>query len=148
MFAAFAILNYVPTLMQAAVESTQASPPSSLLRCGITHQPMPARSNVSRISQASVGAQAGELPPADTLSEPTIIDVMFLYTPQALAAEGSADGIRRRVLESVDSTNLRLTNSLINVLIDVEQRELVPGGEHRRRPLLTEDIHSVSRPDW
>ena len=21
-------------------------------------------------------------------------------------------------------------------------------GEHRRRPLLTEDIHSVSRPDW
>jgi uncharacterized delta-60 repeat protein len=45
------------------------------------------------------------------------VDVLFLYTPQALAAEGSVEGLHRRVLESVDSTNLRLTNSLINVRI-------------------------------
>ncbi len=82
--------------------------------CGIA---TPAAVNSPGEGRAAVSLHGGELPPADTLPDPTVVDVMFLYTPQALAAEGSADGLRRRVLESVDSTNLRLTNSLINVRI-------------------------------
>lgn len=85
--------------------------------CGIMPQPVPVATEASGIGRAGLGRHAVELPAADTLAEPTVVEVMFLYTPQALAAEGSAEGIRRRVLESVDSTNLRLTNSLINVRI-------------------------------
>lgn len=114
---ALAVLNYLPAQMQAEEVSSQTSPPGRFHRCGIAHQPVTARLNVFGMTRAGAGLHAEELPPADTLSEPTIVDAMFLYTPQALAAEGSADGIRRRVLESVDSTNLRLTNSLINVRI-------------------------------
>ncbi len=69
------------------------------------------------VGRAAVGRHAGDLPPADTLSEPTVVDVMFLYTPQALLGEGNEESLRRRVLDSVDETNLRLTNSLINVQI-------------------------------
>lgn len=62
--------------------------------------------------------QAVDLPPADTLSEPTVVEVMFLYTPQAVTGEGNEEGIRQRILVSVDEMNHRLTNSLINVRVN------------------------------
>lgn len=60
---------------------------------------------------------AAELPAADTLPEATVVDVMFLYTPLALAAEGSEAGLRRRVETGVEETNLRLANSGVNVRV-------------------------------
>ena len=106
----------VPLLMSGLhAESAARLPgPSRPERCGIG---CPGATGPAAASHGAVGLQGGELPPADTLPEPTVVDVLFLYTPQALAAEGNAEGLRRRVLESVDSTNLRLTNSLINVRI-------------------------------
>ena len=62
-------------------------------------------------------AAGDTLPPADTLPEPTVVDVLFLYTEEALKAEGSDEGIRTRVLDSLRETNYRLTNSLVNVVI-------------------------------
>ncbi|MBX3734712.1 MAG: hypothetical protein KF791_19220 [Verrucomicrobiae bacterium] len=86
--------------------------------CGTVPQPVPAGDAVSGLARAGVGPQAVDLPPADTLSEPTVVDVMFLYTPQAMIGEGNEEGIRQRILESVDEMNYRLTNSLINVRIN------------------------------
>lgn len=93
--------------------------------CGAFPQMAPT-TETSGITRTGAGLHADELPAADTLPEPTIIDVLFLYTPQALATEGSASGLRRRVLESVDTTNLRLTNSLINVRIHPVFIGLIP----------------------
>lgn len=72
----------------------------------------------SAVGRGRSALPAAELPPADTLPEPTVVDVLFLYTPQALAAEGSVEALRQRVLESVDSTNLRLKNSLVRVEVN------------------------------
>jgi hypothetical protein len=58
------------------------------------------------------------LPPADTLDEPTVIDVLFLYTPQAVLGEGNEEGIHHRVLLSVQDTNQVFENSKINVIIN------------------------------
>ncbi|MBX3734713.1 MAG: hypothetical protein KF791_19225 [Verrucomicrobiae bacterium] len=85
--------------------------------CATVPKPVPAGDAVSGIARAGVGPHAGELPPADTLPEPTVVEVMFLYTPQAVVGEGNEEGIRQRILESVDEMNYRLTNSLINVRI-------------------------------
>lgn len=83
---------------------------------------------------AAVSPHGGELPPADSLPDPTVVDVLFLYTPQALTAEGSAEGLRRRVLESVDSTNLRLSNSLIHVRVHPVFIGLIPYNESGDMP--------------
>ena len=106
----------VPFLMSGLHAASVARLPgqSRPERCGVG---CPGANGPAVAAQGAVGLHGGELPPADTLTEPTVVEVMFLYTPQALAAEGSAEGLRRRVLASVDSTNLRLTNSLINVRI-------------------------------
>lgn len=68
-------------------------------------------------TRAGLELHALDLPPADTLPEPTVVDVLFLYTPQAVSGEGNEEGIHRRVLEAVAETNFCLTNSLINVQI-------------------------------
>ncbi len=80
-------------------------------------------------ARASVRRHAEDLPPADTLPEPTVVDVMFLYTPQAVIGEGDEESLRRRVLESVEGTNYRLTNSLINVQIHPVFIGLIPYAE-------------------
>ena len=85
--------------------------------CGTIPQAVPTAADVSGIARAGVALNAQDLPPADTLPDPTVVDVMFLYTPQAVIGEGSEEGIRNRILESVNETNVRLTNSLINVRI-------------------------------
>lgn len=59
----------------------------------------------------------GTLPSADTLAEPTIVEVMFLYTPQTVIGAGSVAKIQRQVTESVEEMNYRLTNSRVNVQI-------------------------------
>lgn len=86
--------------------------------CGTVPQPVPATGAAGGIARAGVARQAVELPAADTLPEPAVVDVMFLYTPQAVIGEGNEEGIRQRILESVDGTNYRLTNSLVNVRIN------------------------------
>jgi len=78
------------------------------------------------LAKFPVGRLAGGLPPADTLPEPTVVDVLFLYTPQAVAVEGDEEGLRRRVLDAVEGTNHRLTNSLINVRIHPVFIGLIP----------------------
>ena len=84
--------------------------------CGTAHFPM-IEGSAEQTTRSTAGLHAEDLPPADSQDEPTVIDVMFLYTPQTVIGEGSEEGVRRRVLESVDETNFRLTNSLINVRI-------------------------------
>lgn len=86
--------------------------------CGTVPQPVPEAEPAGGLARAGVVRQVVDLPPADTLSEPTVVDVMFLYTPQAVIGEGNEEGIRQRILESVDGMNYRLTNSLINVRIN------------------------------
>ena len=86
--------------------------------CGTIPQPVPATETATGIARAGVTRHANELPSADTLPEPTVVDVMFLYTPQAVVGEGNEEGIRQRILESVDGMNYRLTNSVINVRIN------------------------------
>jgi uncharacterized delta-60 repeat protein len=86
--------------------------------CGTVPQPVPETAPTGAIARAGVVRQAVDLPPADTLSEPTVVEVMFLYTPQAVIGEGNEEGIRQRIFESVDEMNFRLTNSLINVRIN------------------------------
>src|SRR5262249_486114 len=51
------------------------------------------------------------LPSADTLSEPVIVDVMFLYTSKALTGAGTGEKLRRSLMESIDNANYCLTNS-------------------------------------
>ncbi|MBN9688802.1 MAG: hypothetical protein J0M24_01070 [Verrucomicrobia bacterium] len=97
--------------------------------CGTVPQPVPAAADAFGSARAGVGRHAVDLPPADTLAEPTVIEVMFLYTPKALAGEGDEKGLRRRILESVDSTNLRLTNSQANVRIQPVFIGLIPYNE-------------------
>jgi uncharacterized delta-60 repeat protein len=84
--------------------------------CGTRHSPRPGETPAA-LGRAGVGLHAGSLPPADTQPEPTVVDVMFLYTPQTVIGEGSEEGIRRRVLEAVEGVNFRLTNSRIHVRI-------------------------------
>jgi uncharacterized delta-60 repeat protein len=67
--------------------------------------------------RAGVRLHADSLPPADTQPEPTVVDVMFLYTPQAVIGEGSEEGLRRRVLKAVENFNFYLTNSRVHVHI-------------------------------
>ncbi|MBX3732906.1 MAG: hypothetical protein KF791_09965 [Verrucomicrobiae bacterium] len=69
------------------------------------------------VDQATMGRKAATLAAADTLTEPTVVDVLFLYTPLALTGEGSEAGLVRRVQAGVDETNLRLANSEVNVRI-------------------------------
>ena len=69
------------------------------------------------LGRAGVGLHAGSLPPADTQPEPTVVDVLFLYTPQAVIGEGSEEGLRRRVLKAVENFNFYLTNSQVHVHI-------------------------------
>lgn len=57
------------------------------------------------------------LRPANELPEPTVIDVLFLYTPQTAIGEGSETGIHQRIREAVEGTNRRFRMSQINVLI-------------------------------
>ncbi|MBX3734702.1 MAG: hypothetical protein KF791_19170 [Verrucomicrobiae bacterium] len=85
--------------------------------CGTVPQPVPETESSSGIARAGGVRQSVDLPPADTLSEPVVIDVMFLYSPQTVIGEGNEEGVRQRILASVDETNYRLTNSLINVRI-------------------------------
>lgn len=84
--------------------------------CG-TVQSFPDGDGGGGIAHTSIGRQAGGLPPADTQTEPTVVDVLFLYTPQAVIGEGNEGDLRRRIVDSVEETNHRLTNSLINVRI-------------------------------
>ena len=97
------------------VSRANAGPPGF---CGTTPQPLPVSGHRSGAAPAGLVSSDLELPPADSLPEPTVVDVMFLYTPQAVIGEGNEEGIRQRVLESVDGMNYRLTNSHINVRIN------------------------------
>jgi hypothetical protein len=62
---------------------------------------------------------APNLPSADTLPNPAVVDVMFLYTQQALTGEGDENGINRRVDEAIEETNHRLRISQANVRFNI-----------------------------
>jgi hypothetical protein len=100
--------------LQAAPSSSPDSPASGLAGTENRHsQPLglatcgthPA--HISSLRPAGIAPAGGPLPPADTLEEPTEIDVLFLYTPQALNGEGKEEGI------------LRFANSAINVRLNI-----------------------------
>jgi uncharacterized delta-60 repeat protein len=55
------------------------------------------------------------LPPADSLPEPTIIEVLLLYTPQAVIGAGGENILRQQMLDNIDNGNRYFTRSLINV---------------------------------
>lgn len=54
----------------------------------------------------------------DPATEPTKIDILVLYTPKALEAEGSEESLRRRILSAVEGANYRFTNSLVGVRLN------------------------------
>ncbi len=111
-------------LLTAAVPRTRGEPvfaPSGFCATGV----LP----FSKQSLAGVHALALDFPPADTLSEPTVIDIMFLYTPQTLIGEGSTTGLVSRINEGVRETNYRLSNSLANVRFETVHIGLVDYAE-------------------
>ena len=55
------------------------------------------------------------LPPANIASEPTIIDLLILYTPQAVIGAGTEETLRTQILRNLDDANARFTNSRVNV---------------------------------
>ncbi len=59
-----------------------------------------------------------DLPAADTQPNPVVIDVMFLYTPEALIGAGSEEVLKRRIQEAINEANYTYTNSLINVSLN------------------------------
>src|SRR5688572_17349296 len=59
------------------------------------------------------------LPAADEGTEPTIIDVMFLYTPEALIGAGDVEKLRTRIRQSIEEANYTYTNSQINISINL-----------------------------
>ena len=75
------------------------------------------KGSVAAVSRATAGREGALLPAADTLADPTVVDVLFLYTPLALTGEGSEAGLVRRVQAGVAETNLRLANSEVAVRI-------------------------------
>jgi uncharacterized delta-60 repeat protein len=91
--------------------------PTSHALCRAVHQPVPTAEGHTGLHRTGAGTHADEWPAADTLPEPTVVDVMFLYTSQTVIGEGNEDGIRTRILDSVDETNRRLSNSVVNVRI-------------------------------
>jgi uncharacterized delta-60 repeat protein len=61
---------------------------------------------------------AAPLTPADTASEPVVIDILFLYTPAALAGAGSAATLENQIRWALDEANFRYTNSGVNIHIN------------------------------
>ncbi|MBX3734706.1 MAG: hypothetical protein KF791_19190 [Verrucomicrobiae bacterium] len=65
------------------------------------------------------------LPAADTLPDPTVIDVLFLYTPLAISGAGSEVRLQQKLLESIETTHRIYTNSGINVRLNPIRMELI-----------------------
>jgi uncharacterized delta-60 repeat protein len=55
------------------------------------------------------------LPPADALPDATVVDVLLLYTPQAVIGAGGEEILRKQMLDNIEEGNSRFANSLINV---------------------------------
>src|SRR5262249_40687299 len=58
------------------------------------------------------------LPSADTQSEPTVIDAMFLYTADTIVGAGSEAVLRRKLQDAIDEANYVYTNSEVNISIN------------------------------
>jgi hypothetical protein len=67
-------------------------------------------------SLAPTAVDGGLWNPGDPL---TVIDVMVLYSNNALLAEGSESSLQSGILEAIDFTNYCLTNSLIGIRLNL-----------------------------
>ncbi|MBL9173331.1 MAG: hypothetical protein JNL10_07350 [Verrucomicrobiales bacterium] len=54
----------------------------------------------------------------DPKTEPTVVDILLLYSNTALAAEGNEESLRQRILRAIENTNIRFTNSLVGVRLN------------------------------
>ncbi len=77
----------------------------------------PATAPESTRARAAVIPKSGPVPAPGSEADPVVVEVMFLYTPLTVTAEGSEAGLQRRILTAVGESNHRLTNSLIPVRI-------------------------------
>jgi uncharacterized delta-60 repeat protein len=55
----------------------------------------------------------------DPSTEPTVIDVMVVYTPRVLAAQGDEASLRRGIQTMLENANRAYTNSLIGVRLNL-----------------------------
>jgi len=54
----------------------------------------------------------------DPSTEPTVVDIIVLYTPKAVAAQGDEEGLRRSIRAAIDSANYSYAKSLIGVRLN------------------------------
>jgi uncharacterized delta-60 repeat protein len=54
----------------------------------------------------------------DPATDPTVVDILVLYTPRALAAHGDETSFRQGIQTMVDNANYAYTNSLIGVRLN------------------------------
>lgn len=103
-----------PSTLAGTVEVSAVRHPGGFCATGCAAPSTP--SGISR-ARASVDPNAGPQRAAGSEANPTVVEVMFLYTPLTVTAEGSEPALQRRIQTAVDETNHRLTNSLIPVRI-------------------------------
>ncbi len=97
----------------------EAPPACGASWCAARHLPgslPPWAARIRDRDAAPAGAEDGIWDPS---TPPTSIDLLFLYTPTALAAEGSVEGIQRRIDAMVASANRVFSNSLTGVQINL-----------------------------
>jgi uncharacterized delta-60 repeat protein len=113
-------MRTILSLVFAIVTSTSGFALDFRPFCAAGQEPFPIP---PRIKARSVLTKA--LPAANTYDEPVVIDALFIYTPAALAAEGSEAEINARIDLGIAQANYRYTNSHINVRINPVFRGLV-----------------------
>ena len=64
--------------------------------------------------------RAQSIPPGvwDPATPPTEVDIIILYTPRALAAQGDEEALRRSIQAAIDSANYSYAKSLIGVRLN------------------------------
>jgi uncharacterized delta-60 repeat protein len=103
----FSVLAYVAL---ALGNSYSAQTPRICGLGGVPHHP--ALSAPARLRALA------KLPPANTLADPTIIDVMFLYTGDAVVGAGTDEVLRQRIRDAVAEANYLYTNSQVKISLN------------------------------
>ncbi|MBN9691128.1 MAG: hypothetical protein J0M24_12900 [Verrucomicrobia bacterium] len=122
-FAAAVVLGQDASLTPESPAAAAAPiPPPSPCRsgwCAAGHTAGALPEWAQRIRDRAVAPASAE----DGIWDPTMpvvtIDLLFLYTPTALAAEGSVDGINRRIDAMIATANRVFENSLTGVRINL-----------------------------
>ncbi|MBN9688782.1 MAG: hypothetical protein J0M24_00970 [Verrucomicrobia bacterium] len=103
-----------PSAPAGTVEVSAVRHPGGFCATGCVAPSAP--SGISR-ARASVDPSVGPQRATGSAADPTVVEVMFLYTPLTVTAEGSETALQRRIQTAVNESNHRLTNSLIPVRI-------------------------------